>query len=117
MTAEDRQRLVTLAPEFGIRLLPSATPRDVANRSTPCATETRDKPSVRIDVQSRLGPRDTDLVLLRRSVTPGLSVTLHSPGDRGCLFVIDGEITISSAVEYQRPLQNALSTTAFCMMT
>ena len=28
MTGEDRQRLVTLAPEFGIQLLSTATPRD-----------------------------------------------------------------------------------------
>lgn len=94
MTDEGRQRLVATAPEFGIRLLSSTALQDRAQVHAPPASTILEVPDARIAVQARLGNSDTDLVLLRGTITPGLSLNLHSQADPGCLFVIDGEVEV-----------------------
>jgi quercetin dioxygenase-like cupin family protein len=94
MTDEDRGRLVAAAPGFGIHLLPSAAPQSVAHGAATSSSETLDMPDPRFDVRAKLGSADTDLVLVRRSISPGLSLTLQSHLDPGCLFVIDGELEV-----------------------
>jgi quercetin dioxygenase-like cupin family protein len=94
MTAEDRQRLVAMAPEFGIQLLPSTIPQGPVPDHAPSTSNPLEVPDERFAVQARLGDSDRDFVLLRGSVTPGLSLSLCSHSDPGCLFVIDGELKV-----------------------
>jgi quercetin dioxygenase-like cupin family protein len=94
MTDEDQQRLVATAAKFGIQLLPSATPRGAPREPAPSTSETIEIPGARIEVLARLGSADTDLVLLRGSIAPGLSLTLSGQRDQGCIFIIDGELEV-----------------------
>ena len=97
MADADRKRLVAKAPEFGIELLASASPQDAAHSIAPRAPETVNLPGMPLDVLARLGNTDADLVLLRGSLASGSSLNLHSQGDPGCLFVIDGELEVAHA--------------------
>lgn len=94
MTAEDRQRLVALAPEFGIQLLPSTIPQGSAPDHAPSTSNALEAPDGPFAVQACLGDDDTALVLLRGTVTPGMSLRLRSQSDPGCLFVIDGALEV-----------------------
>jgi quercetin dioxygenase-like cupin family protein len=94
MTEEDRERLVGAAPQFGIRLLPSAAPQNETHEPAPSSPDILDVLGTRIDVLARLGDGDDDLVLLRSALEPGLSVPLHSHADPECLFVIGGELDV-----------------------
>lgn len=94
MTDEDRQRLVGAAPQFGIRLLASAAPKDEAHEPAPASTESLDVLGARIEVLARLGDGDDDLVLLRGSLEPGRSIPLHSHATHECFFVIDGALDL-----------------------
>jgi mannose-6-phosphate isomerase-like protein (cupin superfamily) len=60
----------------------------------PSTSNPLEVPDERFAVQARLGDSDRDFVLLRGSVTPGLSLSLCSHSDPGCLFVIDGELKV-----------------------
>ena len=98
MTDQDRQRLIAVAPAFGVRLRHSAAPDGDARELAAPQRESIDALGLRLDVLARLEIGDNeDLVLLRGTIHPGRFVPLHSYIDPQCLFVIDGVLDIYRA--------------------
>ena len=96
MTAEDRQRLVEAAPDFGVRLLRSAEPDGRGVTPTSPEPERVDVPGASVEVLTRLGPADQDLVLMRVVLEQGRVLPLDGHVDQTCLFIVEG------AAEVQR---------------
>ena len=94
MTDEDRQRLVAVAPDFGIRLLQPGAPQDQVVERCQTRPKLMDVLGARIEVLARLGDDDADLVLLRESWPSGRSLPLHNHVDPKSLFVLSGELEI-----------------------
>jgi quercetin dioxygenase-like cupin family protein len=94
MTAGDRQRLIEIAPSFGVRLLPTATPADAPREAASAALESIDVLGMRIDVIARLGTGEDDLVLLKTVIPAGQAVPLHSHSDPECFCLIDGSLDL-----------------------
>jgi quercetin dioxygenase-like cupin family protein len=94
MTDDDRRRLVAAAPEFGIRLLPSAAPRNPAQDTVNPSADILDVFGTRAELLARLGESDNPLVLLRVSLSPGRRIPLHSHASPKCVFVISGEVEV-----------------------
>lgn len=96
MSAEDRQRLVESAPNFGVRLLRSAEPDGRGDTPQPQAPDILDVPGARVEVLTRLGPADQDLILMRVILEQGQVLPLDGHVDRTCFFIVEG------AAEVQR---------------
>ena len=94
MTDDDRRRLVAAAPEFGIRLLPSAAPQNPAQDTVNPSAYILDVFGTRAELLARLGENDNPLVLLRVSLSPGRRIPLHSHASPKCVFVISGEVEV-----------------------
>ena len=94
MTDDDRRRLVAAAPEFGIRLLPSAAPQDSAQYTAKSPAEILDVFGTRAELLEELGESDNPLVLLRVSLSLGRRIPLHSHASPKCVFVISGEVEL-----------------------
>jgi quercetin dioxygenase-like cupin family protein len=94
MTDEDRRRLVALAPDYGVRLLSSATPQVSSDAVTSSSHEALDVLGARGEVLAKLGEGDDDLVLLRQSLAPGYRIPLHSHADPECFFLERGELDV-----------------------
>ena len=94
MTASDRERLVELAPRYGIRLLRSAEPPDSPQSQAKSEHKTWDVLGTHVEFIGQIGQREDDLALLRMVVPPGGTVALPSHPDPKCFFVIDGRLEI-----------------------
>lgn len=92
MTTEDRQRLVETAPRFGVRLLRSAEPDDPAQAPGPQEPETLDVPGMRVEILTRLGTADQDLVLMRVHLEQGRELLLDGHLDQQCFFAVEGAV-------------------------
>ena len=89
MTGEERQRLVDLAPDFGVRLLRSAVPDAVTATPSQQATGAVTMLGPLTEIVAQLGPAH-DLVLTRHAMPPGRDLELDGQVDLVCFFVIEG---------------------------
>lgn len=97
MTEADVERLVQLAPKYGIELLgPDALSEATMRRALPPdAPETFDVFGVSIQVFAELGIDDDDVSLMRGRIPPGGVVMLHSHADPELLYIVAGTLDVS----------------------
>ena len=92
MTEGDRERLVELAPRFGIRFLRSAEPPDNPQPQAEPECKAWDVMGSRVEFVGQTGQGERDLALLRVVVPPGRTITLPSHPDPECFFVTNGTL-------------------------
>lgn len=94
MTDEERGRLISLAPDFGLQLLRTAAPPDHPPVSPASFGRHLDVLSAGIELLACLGDNDDDLALLRQSLEPGQAVAQQSHNGHKAIFGISGVVDI-----------------------
>ncbi|VVB46716.1 protein of unknown function [Beijerinckiaceae bacterium RH AL1] len=94
LTDDVLQRILEVAPSYGIEILDDAALLGASAASETQAAEIVDVIGICIEVLAQAGPGESDPILLRAELPPSAMIPLHSHREPECFVVLEGRLEV-----------------------